>query len=93
MLTIVTSVMICLPTTALLPTNVPTIGFISLRPDPIRLNQIVLVNAWTSSHAYMYSTLGLDPLDDKRSTSGIPRMYDITVTPPVGDYVFYAVEL
>ena len=91
-LTIAASLMLCLPTAALLPTNVPTIGFMSLRPNPIGINQIVLVNGWTSPHPYMYSTLGLPPDPGKSSTSGIPRYYTITVTTPSNDPFEFEIE-
>jgi hypothetical protein len=73
------------PTSAVVPKNVPTWAFLSLRPNPVGIGQEVLVSGWTCPPPYMYTTLGLTAPPGQITTDGKNRTnYWITMTKPDG---------
>jgi hypothetical protein len=85
-----------LPTFAVIPTDVPTECFLSLRPNPIGLGQELLVNGWRVPAPYMYQTLGLtDPLPPEAlsPTDGVHFDFRLIITKPDGEILdLYPIE-
>jgi hypothetical protein len=75
---------VCLPTFAVVNTNVPTNCWLSLRPNPIGVGQELLINGWRSPTPYGYQTVNMTPPPGVSITDGVPFDFRLVITKPDG---------